>query len=158
MLTKGTFLLYEESDTAKTTYTFGDDSTKWAILYPITEYPDLDDEADTEDCTTLSDAQHVYEEALPDSGGGKDFPGYVKSTKDLDELKRLEGKVLHMAVSWGGTTQADNVTVLPTGGEIVSDFNARIKVRKTGAGVGDVRPITITVYQTPDAKTYPTTA
>lgn len=154
MLTKGTFLLYEESASGVTTYTVGSDSTKWAILHHISEYPDLDDESDSEDNTTLSNAQHTYEPALPDSGGSKDFSGYYNED-DYDRVKALEDKVLHVGVSFGGTDQSDGVTVLPTGGKVVKDFNARVQIRITGAGVGDVRPVTISVYPTTDAKTYP---
>lgn len=151
MLTKGTFLLYEN---ANGEYTFGEDSTKWSILHAISEYPDLDDEADSEDNTTLSNAQHTYEPSLPDSGGGKDFSGYYNED-EYEKVKALEGEVLHVGVSFGGTTQSDGVTIVPTGGKLMKDFNARVSVRLTGAGVGDVRPVTVTIYQTTNAKTYP---
>lgn len=152
MLTKGTFLLYETSNGK---YTFdGSSTTKWDVLHAISEYPDLDDEADSEDNTTLSNQQHTYEPALPDSGGSKSFSAYY-SEDEYDKVKALEDEVLHVGVSFGGTDNADGVTVDPTGGKLVSDFNARVRIRKTGAGVGDVRPVSIDVYPTTDAKTYP---
>ena len=153
MLTAGTFLLYEKKDGA---YTFGSDSTtKWAILHPITEYPDLDAEIDAEDNTTLSYAQHTYEPALPDSGGSFDFNGYY-NTADYETGKGREDYILHVGLSFGGTTQSDGLNVIPTGGTLMKDFNARVRIRITGAGVGDVRPIAISVYPTIEAATYPT--
>lgn len=152
MLTAGTFLLYEAS--TGTTYTIGEDATKWAILHEISEYPDLDSETDSEDNTTLSDAQHTYERALPDSGGSLDFSGYYNQ-EEYDKVKALEDEVLHIGVSFGGTTQSDDLTILPTGGKLVKEFNARVQIRLTSGGVGDVRPVTISVYPTTDAKTFP---
>lgn len=151
MLTAGTFLLYETSDGA---YTFGQSTTKWGILHTITEYPDLDDEAEWEDNTTLSNAQHTYEPGLPDSGGAKSFSAYF-SEAEYNKVKALEDEIVHIGISFGGTTQADNVTIVPTGGKLMADFNAHVRIRLTGAGVGDVRPVTIDLSPTTEAKTYP---
>lgn len=148
MLTAGTFLLYEDTNGE---YTI--DTKKWNILHAITEYPDLDAEVDSEDDTTLSHAQHTYEPALPDSGGSLDFPGYY-STADYAAVKALEEDVLHISIVFGGTTESDELTIVPTGGTIMKDFNARVRIRLTGAGVGDVRPVTISVYPTFDAVTH----
>ena len=150
MLTAGTFLLYETDDGE---YTF-DDATKWSILYPISEYPDLDAEIDSEDNTTLSNAQHTYEPALPDSGGALDFSGYFYED-DFDRVEALAEEVCHIGVSFGGTTQSDKVTIVPTGGKLMMDVNARVRIRKTGAGVGDIRPVTVSIYPTFDEVTYP---
>ena len=150
MLTAGTFLLYETTDGA---YTFTG-STKWSILHAISEYPDLDDEAEWEDNTTLSSAQHTYEPGLPDSGGAKSFSGYFNE-EDYTAIKALEDEILHIGISFGGTTQADGVTIVPTGGELMTDFNAHVRIRLTGAGVGDVRPVSIELSPTTDAATYP---
>lgn len=151
MLTAGTFLLYETSNGA---YTFGTSTTKWDILHAITEYPDLDDEAEWEDNTTLSHAQHTYEPGLPDSGGAKSFNAYFNEA-EYAKVKALEDDVVHIGISFGGTAQADGVTILPTGGTLMTDFNAHIRIRLTGAGVGDVRPVTIDLSPTTAAKTYP---
>lgn len=151
MLTAGTFLLYQ---TANGSYTFGQATTKWDILYPISEYPDLDAEIDAEDNTTLSNAQHTYEPALPDSGGSLDFSGYFYD-EDFARVDALADEVCHIGVSFGGTTQADKVTIIPTGGTLMMDCNARVRIRKTGAGVGDIRPVTVSIYPTFDEATYP---
>ena len=148
MLTAGTFLIYEDS-----TGTYEFDSKHWAILHAITEYPDLDPEVDSEDDTTLSHAQHTYEPALPDSGGSFDFPGYYTAA-DYTRVKALEEEVLHVGIVFGGTTQDDELTIVPTGGTLMKEFNARVRIRLTGAGVGDVRPITISIYPTFDAVTH----
>ena len=151
MLTAGTFLLYETSDG---TYTFTGSTAKWDILHAITEYPDLDDEAEWEDNTTLSNAQHTYEPGLPDSGGAKSFSAYFNED-EYAKVKALEDEILHIGISFGGTTQSDNVTIIPTGGELMTDFNAHVRIRLTGAGVGDVRPVTIDLSPTTDEATYP---
>jgi len=151
MLTAGTFLLYETTDGA---YSFTGSTAKWSILHTITEYPDLDDEAEWEDNTTLSCAQHTYEPGLPDSGGAKAFSAYFNED-DYATVKALEDEVVHIGISFGGTTQTDNVTILPTGGELMADFNARVRIRLTGAGVGDIRPVTVELSPTTDPATYP---
>lgn len=151
MLTAGTFLLYETSNGA---YTFGSDATKWDILHDITEYPDLDDEAEWEDNTTLSNAMHTYEPGLPDSGGAKSFSAYFTSA-EYTKVKALEDEILHVGISFGGTTQSDGVTILPTGGTLMQDFNAYVRIRLTGGGVGDVRPVTIDLSPTVESATYP---
>lgn len=159
MNTKGTFLVYEESDASVATYTIGNSSKKWAVLYPITQYPDINDERGTNDATTLSDQQKIYEFALPDSGGSKDFDGYLKKIEDVTDFnKKFGGKVLRVGVVFGGTDQDDGVSVVPTGGTIVSEFNAYVEMRITGAGVDETRPISISVQPTTDVQTYPTTA
>lgn len=155
MLTKGTFLMYETSDGK---YTLGSDTTKWSILMDISEYPDLDSEADAEDNTTLSNAQHTYEPGLPDSGGSLAFPGFWHED-DYDRIKKLESEVLHVAVWFGGTDSADGIRVDPsTTSKSIKDFNARVQIRITGGSVGDVRPVELDLAPTSDKKTYPAAA
>lgn len=157
MLTAGTFLMYEDTDGKYTFDDSGSSSTKWNILVDITEYPDLDSEAKSEDNTTLSCQQHTYEPGLPDNSGSMAFKCNYNEN-DYERVKKLVGEILHCAVVFGGTSQADGVSIVPTGGKIVSEFNARAKYRRLSGSAGDIRKAEVDVYQTTDAKTYPKAA
>lgn len=154
MLTAGTFLMYEDTNGKYTFRDSGSSSTKWNILVDITEYPDLDSEAKSEDNTTLSCQQHTYEPGLPDNSGSMAFKCNYNDD-DYERVSKLKDKILHMAVVFGGTPQADGVSIIPTGGKIVSEFNARTLYRRLSGGAGDRRTAEVDVYQTVDAKTYP---
>ena len=78
-LTKGTFLMISE-----------DEGNTYKKLMDITEYPDLDEAPDSEDSTTLSDPAHTYIQALPDTGGIKEFPGWLDADKG-QEIDALTG-------------------------------------------------------------------
>ena len=157
MLTAGTFLMYKETTGSYTPSTDSKEEGKFAILANVSEYPDLDSEMDNVDNTTLSDAQHTYEPGLPDSGGSWAFPGYFNKD-DYDRVQKLDGKVLRVGVWFGGNTSDDGVTITPTGDIMQRYINARVKVRITGAAVGDVRPVEYDVYPTTDKADYPATA
>ncbi|MDD6566984.1 MAG: hypothetical protein PUF11_09420 [Parafannyhessea umbonata] len=156
MITNGTFLMYETSDGK---YTFDSSSaTKWSVLMPITEYPDLDAESDGVENTTLSNGRTTYEPGLPDDGGSLAFPGYY-SEADRKRINELKGKVIHCAVVFkDATAELGETDIDPTGGNIVSEFNARPLLRITGASSGDVTPVELDLYTTADAKTYPASA
>ncbi|RHJ96112.1 hypothetical protein DW090_01605 [Olsenella sp. AM05-17] len=150
MLTAGTFLMYQDASGKYTPEGSSDSTTKWSILMDITEYPDLDAEAKAEDNTTLSCAHHTYEPGLPDDGGSLAFPGFYNDA-DYERIKKLEGKVLKVAVWFGGTTSADGTSIDPTGAKQMMSTNARVKLRITGGSVGDVRPVELDVFGTTEA-------
>lgn len=129
-LTKGTFLMISE-----------DQGATYKKLADITEYPDLDEAPDSEDTTTLSDPAHTYIQALPDTGGTKEFPCWLDSAKgaEIDQLTDEQ----YISIWIGGTESAGVIT--PTGSILRWNTIADVQYLVTGAAVGDVAPATVAI-------------
>lgn len=128
-LTAGTFLMKGTGSGSTISYT---------KLADITEYPDIGDNVDTQDVTTLTDACHKYIESLPDSGGTLEFSGWLNAT-DLTAVKALEDADQQFAVWFGGTKSGTVIT--PTGSILKVSFTGRVHIVITGAGTDEARPV-----------------
>lgn len=128
-LTAGTFLMKGTTTGTSTTY---------SKLVDITDYPDIGDNVDAQDVTTLSDACHKYIESLPDSGGQLEFNGWL-SAADLTAVKALEDADQQFAVWFGGTKNGTEITA--TGDILKVAFTGRIHTVITGAGTDEGRPV-----------------
>ena len=128
-LTKGSFLMYKA--TSNGTY---------AKLCDITEYPDLDQEPETEDSTTLSDTAHTYIMALPDSGGSYVFNTWL-SAADGSTISGLKDQTIYLAFYIGGTESGGVIT--PTGSVFKREWQGQVSYQITGAGTADIAPASV---------------
>lgn len=128
-LTKGSFLMYKT--TAGGTY---------SKLCDITEYPDLDQEPETEDSTTLSDTAHTYIMALPDSGGSYVFNTWLSAT-DGALISGLKDQTVYLAFYVGGTESGGVIT--PTGSVFKREWQGQVSYQITGAGTADIAPASV---------------
>lgn len=124
-----TFLMHKKS---------GD---SWEKLLDITEFPDLGGEPELLETTTMSDKMQTYVNGVQSNDGMQFNANY-----DLTEykaLKALEGKQEEYAVWFGGTETANTPT--PTGDQGKFLITGELSVYVTGAGVNEVRGMTITI-------------
>lgn len=124
----------------------GSGTLTWAKLIDIVNYPD-EGAPNGIDVTTLSDGEHHY---IPDikDGGVQTYTANYDAT-DYSTLKALEGQELNLAIWFGGTVAGAVVT--PTGSDGKWTFTGYIAVTRNGAGVGEARQMTVSVYPTSDA-------
>ena len=115
-------------------------SGTWAKLADITEYPDLDQEPETEDSTTLSDPAHTYIMALPDSGGSYVFNTWLSAT-DGAAIAALKDTTVNLAFWIGGTESGGVIT--PTGSVFKRKWTGEVSYQITGAGTADIAPASI---------------
>lgn len=113
----------------------------WEKLLDITEFPDLGGEPELLETTTMSDKMQTYVNGVQSNDGMQFNANY-----DLTEykaLKALEGKQEDYAVWFGGTETANTPT--PTGDQGKFLITGELSVYVTGAGVNEVRGMTITI-------------
>lgn len=113
----------------------------WEKLLDITEFPDLGGEPELLETTTMSDKMQTYVNGVQSNDGMQFNANY-----DLTEykaLKALEGKQEEYAVWFGGTETANTPT--PTGDQGKFLITGELSVYVTGAGVNEVRGMTITI-------------
>lgn len=113
----------------------------WEKLLDITEFPDLGGEPELLETTTMSDKMQTYVNGVQSNDGMQFNANY-----DLTEykaLKALEGKQEDYAVWFGGTETAN--TPAPTGDQGKFLITGELSVYVTGAGVNEVRGMTITI-------------
>lgn len=121
MNTYSTYLMYKS--TANGTY---------AKLIDIKDYPD-DSEAEELDITTLSDSARKSTPGI-DGNDRRDYTAnYTKG--DYDTIKALEGQLLYFAEYFG-----------ENGDDGIFEFSGKLKVRRIGKGVNEVREMMISVY------------
>lgn len=116
-------------------------SSDWEKLLDITEFPDLGGEPELLETTTMSDKMQTYVNGVQSNDGMQFNANY-----DLTEykaLKALEGKQEEYAVWFGGTETANTPT--PTGDQGKFLITGELSVYVTGAGVNEVRGMTITI-------------
>jgi len=116
-------------------------SSNWEKLLDITEFPDLGGEPELLETTTMSDKMQTYVNGVQSNDGMQFNANY-----DLTEykaLKALEGKQEEYAVWFGGTETANTPT--PTGDQGKFLITGELSVYVTGAGVNEVRGMTITI-------------
>lgn len=123
------------------TFLMHKNSTSWEKLLDITEFPDLGGDPELLETTTLSDKMQTYVNGVQSNDGMQFNANY-----DLTEykaLKALEGKQEEYAVWFGGTETASTPT--PTGDQGKFLITGELSVYVTGAGVNEVRGMTITI-------------
>lgn len=134
LLTAGTFLM--------DTKTSGSESK----IADITSYPDMFKLPENVDVTTLSDYMHKYIDALVDTGGSLEFGGYL----DTDTMALLGKTTTYESLGiWlGGTKDATNGTITPTGSVLKLNMSASVTVTMAGGGVDAAHAVTIGVTPT----------
>ena len=101
-------------------------------LFDAKDYPD-DSEAEELDITTLSDPAF---RSIPGIDANEARPYTANYTKaKYDELKSLEGKLLYFMEIFG-----------PDGVDGKFKFSGRLKVRRLGKGVNEVREMEIKIF------------
>lgn len=123
------------------TFLMHKNNTSWEKLLDITEFPDLGGEPELLETTTMSDKMQTYVNGVQSNDGMQFNANY-----DLTEykaLKALEGKQEEYAVWFGGTETASTPT--PTGDQGKFLITGELSVYVTGAGVNEVRGMTITI-------------
>lgn len=122
MNTYATYLMYKSTASGST----------YAKLIDIKDYPD-DSEAEELDITTLSDAAHKSTPGI-DGNDRRDYTAnYTKG--DYDTIKALEGQTLYFAEYFG-----------ESGDDGIYEFTGKLKVRRIGKGVNEVREMMISIY------------
>ena len=123
-----TFLMHKASDT-------------YEKLIDIKDYPDLGGSPEMIETTTLSDNMQTNIPGIQSLDALEFTANYTK--EDYTKVKALEGQDLDLAVWFGGTESAGNVT--PTGDDGKFEFKGRLSVFVAGGGVNEVVDMKITV-------------
>lgn len=131
-----TFLMHGTTSSSSTTYT---------KLLDITEFPDIGQDPELLDTTTLSDKMKTFILGIQGNDGMTFNANYDHT--DYLNLKELEGEDEKYAVWFGGTENSDG-TVTPTGSEGKFSFDGQLSVHPTGGAVNEVRGMAITIAPT----------
>lgn len=133
--TIGTYLGYEELEGNQTSATTV--PTEFLLACDITDYPDLDSPAERIETTTLSDKGRTYTKGLKDTAE-LTFTANFDRTK-YEDLERIADTVRYWAVLFEESKS-------------LFYFKGKASVAILGAGVGDVRTMSVTIYpeQAPD--------
>lgn len=123
------------------TFLMHKNSSSWEKLLDIKEFPDLGGEPELLETTTLSDNMQTYVNGVQSSDGLEFTANYDLTT--YKALKALENKNEEYAVWFGGTETANAPT--PTGDLGKFGFTGALSVYVAGAGVNEVREMTITI-------------
>lgn len=127
--TIGTYLGYEELESNQTSASTLPDSFKLAC--DITDYPDLDSPAERIETTTLSDKGRTYTKGLKDTAELTFTANFDKSKYSV--LEGLADKVRYWVVLFEES-------------KALFYFKGKASVAILGAGVGDVRTMSVTIY------------
>jgi len=114
-------------------------------LIDITDYPDIGQDPEMLDTTTLSDKMKTAILGIQ-GNDGLEFNANYDHTEYLT-LKKLERKDEGYAVWFGGTENEDG-TVTPTGSEGKFSFNGQLSVHPTSGSVNAVRGMKIMIAPT----------
>ena len=117
-------------------------SEEYEKLIDITEFPDIGQDPEMLETTTLSDKMKTFILGIQ---GNEDltFSANYDHTA-YKALKALEGKDEGYAV-WFGGTDDEGGTVTPTGSEGKFSFNGELSAHPTGGAVNEVRGMSITI-------------
>ncbi len=116
-------------------------STTYEKLIDIKEFPDIGQDPELLETTTLSDKMKTFILGIQ-GNEGLTFAANYDSTA-YQALKALEGKNEKYAVWFGGTESGDVVT--PTGSEGKFSFEGELAAHPTGGAVNEVRGMSITI-------------
>ena len=122
----------------------GSSASDYQKLIDITEFPDLGQEPELLDTTTLSNKMRTYIMGIQGNDGMNFSANYDKD--DYTALKALEGQEEDYAVWFGGTESGGTVT--PTGADGKFSFKGELSARVTGGSVNEVRGMAITIAPT----------
>ena len=117
------------------------DSSAYAKLVDIKDFPDLGGTPEMLETTTLSDGMQTYITGIQ-SLDALEFNANYDLTK-FQELKQLEGVEHEYSVWFGGTVS--NGAVTPTGENGKFNFKGYLSVFPVGGGVNEVVGMTITI-------------
>ena len=129
----------------------GTGTISWEKLVDITEFPDIGSDPELLETTTLSDKMKTYTLGIQGNEGLKFSANYDPTAyQALKALEDTEGK---FAIWFGGTESNGEVT--PDGSEGKFSFDGKISTHVTGAGVNEVRTMSITIApSTPIAESF----
>lgn len=127
--------------TFKTFLMKSDDGRVYNKLVDIKEFPDLGGEPENLETTTLSDAMQTFIQGIQSMDGLR-FPTNYDKAK-YQEISKLKGKNVKLAVWFGGTESGGVVT--PTGSEGKFEFEGQVSVYVNGGGVNEVVGMTVAV-------------
>lgn len=122
----------------------GSSENSYTKLCDITSFPDMGDDPETLDTTTLSDKMKTWILGIQSTSGLIFAANYDKSV--FTALKALEGETEHYAVWLGGTESGGVVTPDGTSGKFT--FDGQLSVRVTGGGVNEVVGMSIMIAPT----------
>ena len=117
------------------------ESSSYAKLVDIKDFPDLGGAPEMLETTTLSDGMQTYIPGIQSQDALEFTCNYTKA--DYTKLKAMEGTEKDFAVWLGGTVA--NGTVTPTGSEGKFEFKGQLSVFVTGAGVNEVVGMTVSI-------------
>lgn len=117
------------------------ESSTYAKLVDIKDFPDLGGAPEMLETTTLSDGMQTYIPGIQSQDALEFACNYTKA--DYTKLKAMEGTEKDFAVWLGGTVA--NGTVTPTGSEGKFEFKGYLSVFVTGAGVNEVVGMTVSI-------------
>lgn len=117
------------------------ESSTYAKLIDIKEFPDLGGDPEMLDTTTLSDNMFTYIAGIQQLDALTFTTNYTLA--DYTKLKALEGQILDLAVWFGGTGNPPTLT--PTGSDGKFEFKGQLVVYPNGGGVNEVVNMTVTV-------------
>lgn len=127
--TIGTYLGYEKLEGGATSATTVPNS--FVLACDITDYPDLDSPAERIETTTLSDKGRTYTKGLKDTAE-LTFTANFDRAK-YDDLEEIADTVRYWAVLFEES-------------KALFYFKGKASVAVLGAGVGDVRTMSVTIY------------
>ena len=117
------------------------ESSTWAKLVDIKDFPDLGGAPEMLETTTLSDGMQTYIPGIQSLDALEFTCNYTKA--EYTKLKGMEGTEKQFAVWLGGT--ASGATVTPTGSEGKFEFSGQLSVFVVGGGVNEVVDMTISI-------------
>lgn len=117
------------------------ESTTYAKLIDIKDFPDLGGEPELLETTTTSDKSQTYILGIQSTEALSFTANYTKD--DYQTIKALVGEEEEYAIWFGGTEAGGVVT--PTGSEGKFEFKGLIDVFVTGGGVNEVVNMTVTI-------------
>ena len=112
-------------------------TTTWSKLCDIKDYPDLLENPEQVETTTLSDKIRTYTEGLRGNEMKTFTCNHTKT--DFDRVKAMEGTETALAVWFGAA--ADGTT--PDGHDGKLEGRGTVSVGIPGAGTGEVRNMTV---------------
>ncbi len=118
------------------------ESAEWKQLVEIKDYPALGGEPEMLDKTTLVERIHTYVEGIGDTGALTFTANY--NLEDYKKLAALKGKMLELAVWFGGTVD-ESGAFTPDGSDGKFGFSGTVSVYVDGGGVNAVRDMKVTV-------------
>lgn len=117
------------------------DTSTYAKVIDIKEFPDLGGAPEMLETTTLSDKMQTYIPGIQSLDSLEFTANYT--LEDYKKLKAMEGQQNDFAVWFGGTEAGDVVT--PTGDMGKFKFKGALSVYANGGGTNEVVEMTITI-------------